>query len=133
MSALPACVPFRITGNGVGQGRYDIHDPLDTVGVSGRIRRIVLREEAGGLATACDLYLLHNKQPSNVAIASVPEENITVEASGIVLTASATALSLDTPIDMEPAFRGSLSVVANVTAATGAWALTGYIETEQAK
>lgn len=93
-----------------------------------RIRRLVLRQAAGGGATTCNIYFLH-KNRSSVTIASEPRENVPIEIAGVPLTASATALSLDTTFTSEPVCQDSVNILFDVTA-VGAWTLTGYYEYE---
>lgn len=131
------CHFFTVSGTGVSVEEVAIlpkQDGGNAIGgalrYTGNIRRIVIREEAGGLATAATFYLVHNLRSSVTSPSTEPAENVVVVTSSVPLTASASAASLDSAISAEPAFTGSLLLVADVTAATGAWSLTGFVEVE---
>jgi hypothetical protein len=111
-----------------GQDSGFIIGQRDGISLNGSVRRFVVRQALGGGATAADFYLVHNKQVG-VVVASLAGENVVVEIAAAVLTASGTAVSLDTPITAEPAFKSSLLLVCDVTGA-GAWTLVGFVEIE---
>lgn len=132
------CIFFSVSGTGaqvketqiLPQAAAGIINALGTNRYGGRVRRIVIREAVGGGATAANFYLIHRNRVTVTAPASEPAENIIVVASAVVLTASASAASLDSPISAEPAFQDSLLLVAEVTAAVGAWTILGFVEVE---
>lgn len=131
-----SCIFFTIAGTGVQVKEAQIAPSSGTIGTlgtgraRGRVRRIVIREAAGGLATSATFYLIHNNRVAVTSPSTEPDENVIVETAAVPLTASASVASLDSPISAQPAFQNSLLLVADVTAATGAWSLTGFIEIE---
>lgn len=98
--------------------------------ISGRLRRFVVREDAGGGATEADFYFATFNHTDLDDPANDPQEWFIAVVENQALTASATEVSLDTPFEAEPAFKDSLSLYADVTA-TGDWELRGWIEVER--
>lgn len=118
---------FEITGTGVAVGSFDFF-PLTELNV--RLKRIVIRQELGGGATACTIYGVQNRhQGADPAL--IPEENVPLETDSIVPTASATQAFLDSPISMHPTFSRGLKLFVKVTAGAGAWTFKGYLELER--
>jgi hypothetical protein len=119
-------VPFSVSGTGAEAQSVELFGNPQ----SGRVRRIVLRQDAGGGATTGDLYLFTDNFEPTSSPSTDDQTKAVVVVSGVALTASASAVSLDTPISAEPAFKSTLTLVADVTAGAGAWTLVGYVEVE---
>lgn len=106
-------------------------DPNAGVNKSGRVTAILVRQDAGGGATAFDYTLVDGNYatPDTITYASIPDEYIVSEGVAVATTASATAASLNSTIDAKPTYRDSLAIVFNVTGA-GAWTLLGHLTVE---
>lgn len=125
---LPHRYKFRISGTGVQQ-QSEVLAAISLGGITGRVRGICVRQEAGGGATSAVFALVGSRQDPTVPLASIPDENIVLLTAAVPLTASATAASLKsvvTPVG----YSSSLAIIANVTAGAGAWTLVGYVEVE---
>lgn len=129
---------FQVSGDGAEIQEVQVLPPSGgnligakgTPKFTGRIRHIKLRQNAAGLATVADFFLVHNNQTGVVA-ATLDRLNAPFGSLAVTpLTASATVPFLDTPITAEPIFVDSLLFVANVTTATGAWTFHGRVEIE---
>lgn len=130
-----SCIPFSMTGTGTEVQKFDLFGDggAETdLRYSGRIRRLVIREAAGGGATAGTFYIVHLTDAYDHADpAAIGAEKIVVETSSVPLTASATAASLDSPIDAEPTFQDKAVLYVKVTAGSGAWTIVGFVEIER--
>lgn len=120
---------FTVSGTGDAVVEHDFFPNSVTTRVNGRIRRLVVKEDAGGGATATDIYFFTFGEKDIADPATADQSKVVVLASAVALTASASAVSLDTPITAEPAFQNSLVAVFDVTA-VGAWTITGWVELE---
>ena len=86
-----------------------------------RIAEVKVRQEAGGGATAMDLYIVD----SDSAVSAAPDElDVAYKYSALALTASATALSLSDPVASGGHLRAGVAkrVAGNVTG-VGAWTI----------
>lgn len=122
-------LPFTVTGTGSAVVEHDFFANSLITRPSGRVRRVVVREAAGGGATAADIYFATFGNKNISSPSTEPGEKFIITISAVTLTASATATSLDSPITAEPAFQDSLTAVFDVTG-SGAWTITGWIEVE---
>jgi hypothetical protein len=120
---------FSVSGDGSGVAEFDFFPRSNTIRQSGRVRRIVVREPAGGGATATDIYFFSFGTKDVADPATADQGDVVIMVDDLVLTASATAVSLDSPITSEPTFQDSLVAVFDVTA-TGEWTISGWIEVE---
>jgi hypothetical protein len=120
---------FTVSGTGSDVVEYDFFPNSRTTRVSGRIRRVVVKEDVGGGATATDIYFFTFDEKGVAVPSTADQSKVVVFVEDLVLTASASAVSLDSPITAEPAFQNSLVAVFDVTA-VGAWTITGWVELE---
>lgn len=120
---------FTVSGTGDAVVEHDFFPNSVTTRVNGRIRRIVVKEAVGGGATETDIYFFTFGEKEIDDPAAADQSKVVVFVEDLALTASATAVSLDSPITAEPAFQNSLVAVFDVTA-VGAWTLTGWVELE---
>lgn len=125
----PLLAPFTVSGTDSEVVEYDFFPNSTSTRPHGRIRRMVVKESAGGGATECDIYLFTFDEKGVAAPAAADQSKVVVFVEDLVLTASASAVSLDTPITAEPAFQNSLTAVFDVTG-SGAWTITGWVELE---
>lgn len=129
------CAKFRFTGTGNGFGHFHFFcseltgQALPITKHNGRIRRIVMRQESGGGATAVVLDFVHRLYVAQTDPASIPDEYIVCHVASQTPTASAKTAFFDSTIDRPPTFQDGLNLIATVTA-VGAWAFTGYVELE---
>lgn len=124
---------FEVSGTGAQQVAFELVNGVDRV--AGEVVGYLIRQELGGLATAADFYLVCGPDDfdayANDATA-IPEEYIVLKDSGSTLTPSATVAFVSGPVgnaDYHPVTTGRMYLVANVTAATGAWTFKGFVET----
>ena len=122
-------LPFSISGSGVAIGSQDM---FPSGILYGRIRRVVVRMDPGGLVTACKLYMVHRKHAGTTP-ATIPDEYVVVETASLSPTASASVAFLDSPITAEPGFQDTLKLFIDATAVSGAgtWTMVGFIEVER--
>jgi hypothetical protein len=95
---------------------------------SGRIIEVLVREDAAGLATAVDLYIVQ----TNTAPTTTPDDlDCAYKNTTVALTASATAASLDDVVEAGGSFRRAVSkfVVGNFTA-SGAFVVNVLVKVE---
>ena len=88
----------------------------------GRVRGIIIRQDAGGGGTSLtSIWLTHT--PATALTGGVPvADYVIAEGSAVALTASATAPSARTRIDTPPEFAKGLGLTVSVVA-SGAWTL----------
>lgn len=114
------------TGTGVVTAAFQ---ELTKLGHSGRLVRAVVRMEASGGASACTIRVVNGVYTTATAPASVPDEDVAYEETGITLAGSATAADQNTNIKVAV---GGASYAArqddellllslDVTAGAGAW------------
>lgn len=121
-------IPFSLSGTGNAVAEMGL--PSGYARRNLRVLRFCVRQAAGGGGTAADFYFIdHNRSGTSVTSSpsTVPKEDVPIEILAVPLTASASALSLDTPVEAN--FEDTLNLVASVTA-VGAWTLSGYIDFE---
>ena len=143
-----AKIPFSISGTGdtVGVFRFFGKNTLSSaaggsavtdysgVGSNGKLYWIMMRQAAGGDATALDYKLVDREYAvsTSTVLANIPDEYLVSEGAAVALTASATDASLNSVIDSPAIYQSSLALVIDVTtAASGAWTITGYIGVER--
>jgi hypothetical protein len=127
------CAPFTISGTGVAVGFFHYFSPSKTGQVTpqtkhcGKVRRILIRQDAGGGATAVTAYVIHRSRPP-VTPSTIPDEFVIIETASLTPTASATVAFFDSPVTAEPTFQDSCCLVLDVTAGAGAWTFVGFVE-----
>lgn len=98
--------------------------------LTGRVTYVVVRQNASGTITAGDFYIITNgvRDP---AMASSPREDHIAKITPSSWTGSATDAIVDTPLTGKPVIQGgSLLLLADITTASGAWTLSGFLELE---
>lgn len=115
---------FTVSGSGSGVASFTF-----SVSGNGSVRRVVVKEGAGGGATETDIYFFSMGLTSVTSPSTEDQSYVIIFIEDLVLTASATAVSLDSPLSAEPTFQDTLAAVFDVTA-VGDWTITGYIEIE---
>lgn len=132
----PPVLDWEVTGNGPGRAFFNFFPESQGThgGYRGRIRRFVVVTPTGSTATSATFHFLDHKVPGSTGgvvtdPATIEAHKKPVETAAVPLSAGTDA-DLDTPITAEPAFKGSLVLIANVTAAAGAWTIRGTVELE---
>ena len=124
---------FEVSGSGAQQVAFDLVNGNDRV--AGEVVGHLLRQEAGGLATVADFYLVcgpDDFEAYSSDVANIPEEYIVWKDTGSTLTPSATAAFVSGPVgntDYHPIATGRLYLVVDAQTASGAWTFKGYVET----
>lgn len=121
------------TGNAIGHFHFFCSEltgqALPITKHNGRIRRIVMRQPAGGGATAVVIDFVQRLYVASADPATIPDEYIVCHVASQTPTASAKTAFFDSTVDRPPTFQEGLNMILSVTG-VGAWSFVGYVELE---